>query len=143
MYKDPFPGTPNNLETEPDNPIDILAPVTGAKRHTLLEVASSSSSARMNGGQENPSGKLQSNIESVVNVEISDPQMKGRGFEPPTELTNRWEVDNNAIDDTKETAIELSLKRLRGIMDTGDTIQDNHNPLRQSELSAFSRFVGN
>ncbi|KAL3536326.1 hypothetical protein ACH5RR_004787 [Cinchona calisaya] len=139
-YKDLFPGTHNNVATEPENPIDVLPQVTGAKQHTLLDVPSSSSSARMNRGQANPSDKLQSNIHNVVSVETSDPQLKGREFEPPTELMSRQEVNNNAINDTKATAIELSLKRLRGVTDAGNTIQDNHNPLRHSELSAFSRY---
>lgn len=139
-YKDPFPGMPNNMETERENPIDIMPQITSTKQNTLLEILSISSSARINRGQANPSEKLQSNMHNVVNVEISDPQLRDRELEPPTELANRLEDNNNAIDYGKEAAIELSLMKLRGITDAGNAIQDNCSSLKHSELSAFSRY---
>ncbi|XP_071910466.1 two-component response regulator-like PRR73 isoform X3 [Coffea arabica] len=138
VYKDPFPGTPNNLETEPENPIDIVPQIRNAKQHILLEIPSIYSSARINRGQANPTDKLRSNMHSVVNIEISHPQLRDRELEPPTEFANKLEV--NGSDDGKEAAIELSLKQLRGIINAGNTIQDNHSPLKHSELSAFSRY---
>ncbi|CDP06695.1 unnamed protein product [Coffea canephora] len=138
VYKGPFPGMPNNLETEPENPIDIVPQIRNAKQHILLEIPSIYSSARINRGQANPTDKLRSNMHSVVNIEISHPQLRDRELEPPTEFANKLEV--NGSDDGKQAAIELSLKQLRGIINAGNTIQDNHSPLKHSELSAFSRY---
>lgn len=93
----------------------------------------------MTKGQAN-SGEFHSNMHEAVNIESSDPQITSSEFEPPRELTNKLEIKNDAIDDSKESAIELSLKRLRSLNDKGKSIEDNLNVLRHSELSAFSRF---
>ncbi|KAL0375140.1 UNVERIFIED_CONTAM: Two-component response regulator-like APRR7 [Sesamum radiatum] len=64
----------------------------------------------------------------------------GREFESTRELANKLEFSNNATDSCKEPNVELSLKRLRGVQDTGRSVPDDRYVLRRSEQSAFSRY---
>ncbi|KAH6762400.1 hypothetical protein C2S52_019833 [Perilla frutescens var. hirtella] len=56
------------------------------------------------------------------------------------EKANKLDINNNATDDCKESNLELSLKRLRGVQDSGRSVQDDRYVLRRSEQSAFSRY---
>ncbi|KAK6140333.1 hypothetical protein DH2020_025928 [Rehmannia glutinosa] len=56
------------------------------------------------------------------------------------EDANKLDININATDDCKEPSLELSLKRLRGVQDTGRSVQDERYVLRRSEQSAFSRY---
>lgn len=51
-----------------------------------------------------------------------------------------YKIDINKIDDVKKPNVELSLKRHRGVQDSGRSVQDDRYVLRRSEQSAFSRF---
>lgn len=57
------------------------------------------------------------------------------------ESTSRYklDIDNIATSDRKEPNIELSLKRARGVQDTGRCAQEDRYVLRHSVQSAFSR----
>ncbi|KAL0409862.1 UNVERIFIED_CONTAM: Two-component response regulator-like APRR7 [Sesamum latifolium] len=85
-------------------------------------------------------------LETVVHKNVEpksenpEGQMKqiGREFESTRELANKLEFSNNATDSCKEPNVELSLKRLRGVQDTGSS--RSRYVLRRSEQSAFSRY---
>lgn len=56
------------------------------------------------------------------------------------EVANKLDINNTATSDCKEPNFELSLKRSRGVEDTGRCAQDDRYVLRRSVQSAFSRF---
>ncbi|CAA0830479.1 Two-component response regulator-like APRR7 [Striga hermonthica] len=67
----------------------------------------------------------------------------GRESESTREVANKLDTNSNAnaTDDCKEPNVELSLKRLRGVQETGGSVQDEQRyVLRRSEQSAFSRY---
>ncbi|GER54327.1 unnamed protein product [Striga asiatica] len=64
----------------------------------------------------------------------------GRETESTREVAIKLDINSNATDDCKEPNVELSLKRLRGVQDTGGSVQDERHVLRRSEQSAFSRY---
>ncbi|KAI3473244.1 hypothetical protein Pfo_030536 [Paulownia fortunei] len=64
----------------------------------------------------------------------------GRESESSREVANKLDLNNNATDDCKDPNFEFSLKRLRGVQDTGRSVQDDRYVLRRSEQSAFSRY---
>ncbi|KAJ7977027.1 Two-component response regulator-like protein [Quillaja saponaria] len=71
----------------------------------------------------------------------SDPQMHTGEFEAPNRRPTVSDFGNRATNNTEGLPrLELSLKRLRGLKDTGTTVQDDQNALRCSDLSAFSRY---
>lgn len=73
-------------------------------------------------------------------VEVQ-PNPIGRESESTRKVSNKLDINNSATDDDcKEPNFELSLKRLRGVQDTGRSVQDDRYVLRRSEQSAFSRF---
>ncbi|KAL8480377.1 hypothetical protein ACS0TY_027064 [Phlomoides rotata] len=64
-----------------------------------------------------------------------------RDSESTREVAYKIDIDiNNNDDDDKEPNVELSLKRHRGVQDTGRSVQDDRYVLRRSEQSAFSRY---
>lgn len=136
--KDLVPRTSANLEQLPENPIDVTAKLIDNR--TLLEVLPSSCSRRMSNKQANTSGEFQSNVHNAINTESYDPQIAGSDFEPPRELTNKLEPKSDFDSDSKDTAVELSLKQLKNLNDKGKSIEDNLSVLKHSELSAFSRY---
>lgn len=138
--KDLVLHTSANLEQLPENPSDVRAKLIGTKRRTLLEVPASCCSRRMSNKQANTSGEFQSDIHDAVNTESYDPQIAGSDFEPPRELTNKQEPKSDFIRDSKEAAIEFSLKQLKTLNDKGKSFEDNLNVLKHSELSAISRY---
>ncbi|KAL7095737.1 hypothetical protein ACP275_10G042600 [Erythranthe tilingii] len=71
-------------------------------------------------GQANPSGR-----ESECTREV---------------VAYKLDLNNNASDDCNEPNLELSLKRIRGVQDTGRSVLDDSYVLRRSEQSAFSRY---
>lgn len=56
------------------------------------------------------------------------------------EVANILDINNSATSDCKEPNFDLSLKRSRGVEDTGRCAQDDRYVLRRSVQSAFSRF---
>ncbi|KAJ7972466.1 Two-component response regulator [Quillaja saponaria] len=71
----------------------------------------------------------------------SDPHMHNEEFEAPNRRPTMSDIGNIATNITEVLpSLELSLKRLRRIKDTGNTTQDDRNVLRRSDLSAFSRY---
>lgn len=80
------------------------------------------------------------NVESKYeNRVVLQPNPIGRECES-REVANKLDINNNVTHDCKEPTVELSLKRLRGVQDTGRSVQDDRYILRRSVQSAFSRF---
>lgn len=51
------------------------------------------------------------------------------------------DIENkDTINDEELPSLEINLKRLRGVKDAGNAIQDERNVLRRSDQSAFSRY---
>lgn len=71
------------------------------------------------------------------NVEVQ-PNSIGRESDSREEA-NKSDVGNTATSDCKEPNCELSLKRPRGVQNTGRSAQDDRYVLRRSVQSAFSR----
>ncbi|XP_075517328.1 LOW QUALITY PROTEIN: two-component response regulator-like PRR37 [Primulina tabacum] len=70
----------------------------------------------------------------------STPLTDVRESQSVIEVTNILNLGNNATDDLKEPKLQPSLKRLRGVQDTGRSVQDDRYILRRSVQSAFSRY---
>lgn len=80
------------------------------------------------------------NVESKYENRVElQPNPIGRECES-REVANKLDINNNVTHDCKEPTVELSLKRLRGVQDTGRSVQDDRYILRRSVQSAFSRF---
>lgn len=103
---------PNDWESQSDNPVKVSVTVTGPNLKSLSE----------------------------VNCNTSIKQVAERRPHPMSECLFEKHEGNNATDDSKEPKYELSLKRLRGVQDTGRSVQDDRYILRRSEQSAFSRY---
>ncbi|KAK4419150.1 Two-component response regulator-like APRR7 [Sesamum alatum] len=83
---------------------------------------------------------VQKNVQPKSENSEGQTRPTGREFECTRELANKLDVNNNATDNCKEPNVELSLKRLRGVQDTGRSVPDDRYVLRRSEQSAFSRY---
>ncbi|XP_014491912.1 two-component response regulator-like APRR7 isoform X2 [Vigna radiata var. radiata] len=71
----------------------------------------------------------------------SDYQMHSGEFEALNKRLKCSDIENKGTNNDEELpSLDLSLKRLRGVKDTGITIQDDRNVLRRSDQSAFSRY---
>ncbi|CAK9167296.1 unnamed protein product [Ilex paraguariensis] len=133
-------GELQNPAELPENPIGVPKDLLGRKQNTLSELESKAS-RRIEKGLENPCVGCPSNKQKVDIASMFDPLMNSREFEAPREV-EKILVNNIGMDDSKELpAIKLSLKRLRGVKDGSNTVQDDRNVLRRSELSAFSRYT--
>ncbi|KAF6146890.1 hypothetical protein GIB67_018543 [Kingdonia uniflora] len=93
--------------------------------------------------REKPIGELRVlaayRADSITNT--SQPQLTTRNFELPSNLSKISETKDKTNFDAKELpSLDLSLKRPRGIKDTGTAPYDDRNVLRHSEVSAFSRY---
>ncbi|KAI4382348.1 hypothetical protein MLD38_008323 [Melastoma candidum] len=66
---------------------------------------------------------------------------ESRELEPVNGLSGVYHVKNKDNRDSGELpSLELTLKRLEGADESGNTVCDNHKTLRHSDLSAFSKF---
>lgn len=107
------------ISTE-DNPIPIL--------HSTLD------SKRTDERPENDGGEYSPKKRKVVPNNKVDPQMDSE-IEGLRETVNILEENNKAIDDPKE----LPVVELRGVENTQETVQSDHNVSRHFVLSALSR----
>ncbi|XP_073276919.1 two-component response regulator-like APRR7 isoform X3 [Primulina huaijiensis] len=101
---------PKDWESQSDNPVKVPLTLTGPNLKSLSEV------------------KCNTSIKQVA---------EGRPT-PMSECLFEKHEGNNATDDLKEPKLEPSLKRLRGVQDTGRSVQDGRYILRHSVQSAFS-----
>lgn len=120
---------------EPKNAIELPVEHLGTNK-SGLEIDSNASSLKMDIKKENGIVNHPPSEHHVVTAEVSHPQIVKREL---NKVVDASELDNTSTDDSKIYVVELSLKRLRGVGESGITFQDDRNVLRRSELSAFSR----
>ncbi|KAG8376494.1 hypothetical protein BUALT_Bualt09G0069300 [Buddleja alternifolia] len=114
---------PKNVVPKSENPVEIPTSLLVSKLKYSSETDCNATNNQVDKGQPIPTG------------ESSSPSIDVRESE-----STREEANYNAFDDSKELNLELSLKRLRGVQDTGRSVQDDRYVLRRSEQSAFSRY---
>lgn len=137
-------GIPRNLDLHPvPNEVTML----GTKKNNLPEIGFSKSSEHIDEEQINQNNVSSSKLEYIaanltgVITNTTDLQLDSREFEASDHLSKFSEIDKS-ITETKELpSLELSLKRFRGVKDTGTSVQDDRKVLRRSDLSAFSRYI--
>ncbi|KAA8518817.1 hypothetical protein F0562_016409 [Nyssa sinensis] len=136
MGKEMIVRKSKSLDLQPKNPIKVLIKPIGTKQNTLPEFGKQIDKGLLNASGDSPSNKY----EAVI-TNTSNPQMDSRESEAPRELGKISEINYKADNGVEELpVIERSLKRLRGLKDSGTTVQDDCKVLRRSELSAFSRY---
>lgn len=89
-----------------------------------------------------PNGDLRNKVADLMGLTTNrtDPQIESVVCDIPNGISKVSDMKVKALFDNKETPyLELSLKRLRDVGDTGTSAHDR-NILRHSELSAFSRY---
>ncbi|XP_060201652.1 two-component response regulator-like APRR3 isoform X2 [Lycium barbarum] len=124
-------------ELEPVNDIELPVKHLGAIHKNVLEIDSNASSLKMDIKKENRIDYHLPSEQHLVTAEVSHPQIDKREL---NKVVDASEINNISTDDSKHSVIELSLKRLRGLKESGIAFQDDRNVLRRSELSAFSRY---
>ncbi|KAF3442074.1 hypothetical protein FNV43_RR15990 [Rhamnella rubrinervis] len=139
-------GMPDKLTVQLEFQKEDPTQLTGRKNN-LLEMGSSKFNEQIKGHVDchcdSPSSKLKCETPKWTNAvtNVTDTQMGDREFETSNRHSKVLDIKNKAINVTEEIAsLELSLKRLRGVKDTGTAIQDDRNVLRRSDSSAFSRY---
>lgn len=89
-----------------------------------------------------PNGDLRNKVADLMGLTTNstDPQIESVVCDIPNGISKVSDMKVKALFDNKETPyLELSLKRLRDVGDTGTSAHDQ-NILRHSGLSAFSRY---
>ncbi|KAL3839606.1 hypothetical protein ACJIZ3_024197 [Penstemon smallii] len=124
--------TPTNVEPKANSlGIPLLHVDPKLDRNTIIK--------QIDVGQSNSMAECLFRKHKCSTDEMSNPLIDSRPSDPSRELGNI--LDNNATGDSNELSLELSLKRLRGVQDTGrPSVQDDRYVLRRSEQSAFSRY---
>ncbi|KAI4349219.1 hypothetical protein L6164_009839 [Bauhinia variegata] len=144
------------LKVDPSKDVDLVleyrneVPVktAGAKQNKSIDVCSSKFNEHINRGQldlncENLPSKPRCKGPSLSDGinSTSNSQMHGGDFETPIRRAKTSDIEIKSTNKNEEfPSLELSLKRLRGVKDSGITIKDERNVLRRSDLSAFSRY---
>ncbi|KAF7818566.1 two-component response regulator-like APRR7 isoform X1 [Senna tora] len=136
------------LELSLDYRNEVPVKTADAEHNIPLDIGSSKfteqiGSGRLNLNCENPLNKprVKGPLVSDATNGSSDSQMHDGEFEAPYERSKPSGIDNKTTNTIEELpALELSLKRLRGVKDAGITIQNERNVIRCSDLSSFSRF---
>lgn len=141
-------GMPRNLDLQLECPVEVPVRTVGAKQINLLDMSSSKFSEQIEKRQvdlnsESPSNKQKSEAANQTGITSKTTDLKKEIAE--NEVSNRLskipDVNDKTINDSKEPpSVELGLKRLRGVKDTGTVIRDERNVLRRSDSSAFSRY---
>lgn len=92
-----------------------------------------------------PNGELKNQAVDLIAVATNcntDPQTESVVFDTPGSISKLLDMKDKTECENKEMpSLELSLKRLRDIRDTGSSDRDR-NVLRHSGFSAFSRYRG-
>lgn len=124
----------------------VLNDTIGTKNSKFFIPYSSNDSNRLENGEvdpknEIPKGALRNKDCGGVGVinDVSKPQMRNVSDEVPKRTSEVMKIEEMASHDPKEKpSLEFSLIRVRDTDDTG-TSALQHNVLRHSNLSAFSR----
>ncbi|XP_059305707.1 two-component response regulator-like APRR7 [Lycium ferocissimum] len=124
-------------ELEPVNAIELPVKHLGAIHKSALEIDSNAINLKMDIKKENRIDNHLLSEQHLVTAEVSHPQIDKREL---NKVVDASEINIISTDDSKHNVVELSLKRLRGLRESGIAFQDDRNVLRQSELSAFSRY---
>ena len=136
-----------NLQLE-DPSAKGLVNLAGTNEDKISEIDSRKDDENLLKGQvELHSEKLNGELEDTASdlmgltTKRTDPEMEGVVFNVPNGTSKVSNMKDKAIFDIKETtSLELSLKRLKDVGDTGNSAPDR-NVLRHSDLSAFSRYM--
>ncbi|CAN4116995.1 unnamed protein product [Withania somnifera] len=123
-------------ELGPVNAIELPVEHLDARRQSALDIDSNASSLKMDIEKENQIGNRPPSEHHIVTAE-SHPQIDKRELNTVVDAS---ELNNTSTGGSKLDVVEVSLKRLRGLRESGITSQDDRNVLRQLELSAFSRY---
>ncbi|XAR50980.1 hypothetical protein NMG60_11005460 [Bertholletia excelsa] len=125
----------------PEHPIEVQVKLIGRKQKEQSEIDSNTFTKNVDERDLNCNGESPSTKYIVDIASMSDPQTDSREFKAPKGLAKALDVKDRTTQDSKELpVVDLYLKRLREVRDTGKTLQDDCNILRHSELSAFSRY---
>ncbi|KAA8534314.1 hypothetical protein F0562_031859 [Nyssa sinensis] len=144
MGKDLEIGVPRNPELQLEDPrIKVLTSVSGTNKDKFSDSDSKKDGEKLGKGKvelnsEKLNGELSNEVADLMGAiaNSTNPQMEYAA----TKIPNFSKIRDQVIYDTKEVpSLELSLKRLRDVVDTGTSLQEP-NVLRHSDLSAFSRY---
>ncbi|XP_073276904.1 two-component response regulator-like APRR7 isoform X1 [Primulina huaijiensis] len=129
---------PKDWESQSDNPVKVPLTLTGPNLKSLSEVKCNTSIKQVAEGRPTPMSECLFEKHEGDCEKTSTPLTDVRESQSVIEVTNILNIGNNATDDLKEPKLEPSLKRLRGVQDTGRSVQDGRYILRHSVQSAFS-----
>ncbi|XP_060176571.1 two-component response regulator-like APRR7 isoform X1 [Lycium barbarum] len=133
IAKEPSLGIPTYQKSQSENAIQVPIKLVGAEHKTLLATDSNTSSLKMDKHQANLDGDFPSTEYHDVTAEKPHPRSNSRRLNKAVPVL---EINNTTIGESKE----LSLKRIRGPKEPGNTARDDRSVLRKSDLSAFSRY---
>ncbi|KAK7822403.1 two-component response regulator-like aprr7 [Quercus suber] len=136
-----------NLQLE-DPSAKGLANLAGTNEDRISEIDSRKDDENLLKGRvelhsEKLNGELEDKASDLTGLTTkrTDPEMESMVFNIPNGTSKVSDMKDKAIFDIKETpSLELSLKRLKDVGDTGNSAPDR-NVLRHSDLSAFSRYT--
>ncbi|XVE68999.1 hypothetical protein DITRI_Ditri09bG0114600 [Diplodiscus trichospermus] len=148
MGKDLEIGVPKIPALQLENPSEKASTNrAGANREKLSEINPKKDDEKLEKAElelnsEKPGGDLRNQAADLIDVftNNTDAQIQSAVFDITNGLAKVSDAKDKVIHDTKEIpSLELSLKRLREVGDTG-TSAHKRNVLRHSDLSAFSRY---
>ncbi|XVF76531.1 hypothetical protein PTKIN_Ptkin13bG0273200 [Pterospermum kingtungense] len=148
MGKDLDIGMPRDVDLQLERPIEVPIKTVGTKQSNLLEMSSTIVNEQIDKQQldlnsESPCTKLKSEAANQTGMtsKITDLKKESAEYEASNRLSKISDGNDKTINDFKElSSIEVGLKRLRGVKDTGSVARDERNVLRRSNSSAFSRY---
>ncbi|GKV28569.1 hypothetical protein SLEP1_g37597 [Rubroshorea leprosula] len=148
MGKDLEIGAPRctNLQLEVPSE-NIMTNIAGAAKDKLSAKNPETDDEKLDKGElklnsEKASGELSNQAADLIGSIASnaEPQIESAVFDIPSGLSKVSDARDKVIYDAKEIpSLELSLKRLRDVGDTGTHVNER-NVLRHTDLSAFSRY---
>lgn len=140
-------GKPNKSTVQLEFPNEVPTKLTGRREKNLLEIGSSKFTEQIkvqvdcHCGSPSSKQKYETPKWTSATTNATDTQMGNTEFEVSNRHSKFLDIKNKVISDTEDIpSLELSLKRLRGVKDTGTALQDDRNVLRRSDSSAFSRY---
>ncbi|XP_059296570.1 two-component response regulator-like APRR7 isoform X2 [Lycium ferocissimum] len=133
IAKEPSLGIPRYQKSQSENAIQVPIKLVGAEHKTLLATDSNTSSLKMDKHHANLDGDFPSTAYHDVTAETPHPRSNSRRLNKAVPVL---EINNTTTGVSKE----ISLKRIRGPKEPGNTAQDDRSVLRKSDLSAFSRY---
>ncbi|XWS07876.1 hypothetical protein CRYUN_Cryun41cG0030200 [Craigia yunnanensis] len=148
MGKDLEIGVPKIPALQLENPSEkVSTNIAGANREKLSEINPTEDDEKLEKAQlelnsEKPGGDLRNQTADLIGVitNNTDAQLESAVFDIPNGLPKVSNTKDKVIYDTKEIpSLELSLKRLGEVGDTGPSAHER-NVLRYLDLSVFSRY---